>query len=170
MKWFRHRWRQTVKIYCIIILPNEVHVICWQAFSMTAVAVLCTFFSKITFVSVLHKREWNRVRLLVKEKNMHKNTKSLGSMHFDRSGLHTLSHSSKHTIQNHTSPEKRWFAPCSFSFLMLFFLLRHGQPDSDGSPESVRWSRRGPWSKQPERFWNIYHPVDGYVDKVQTGM
>lgn len=100
------------------------------------------------------------------KKNTHKTTKSLGSMHFDRSGLHTLSHSSKHTIQNHTSTEKTWFAPCSFSFLMLFFLLRHGQPDSDGSPESVRWSRRGPWSKQPERFWNIYHPVDGYVDKV----
>lgn len=95
-----------------LFLRNEVHIICWQAFSMTTVVVLCILFSKITFMSVLHKREWNLVRLLVqkfkikKQAKTHQNTKALGRMHFDRSGTNQAFFSShlskKHTIQNHT--------------------------------------------------------------------
>lgn len=95
------------KIIQTLFLRNDVHIICWQAFSMTTVVVLCIFFCKITFVSVLHKREWSRVRLLVqklkkqKQTKTHKNTKALGSMHFDRAGINQTFLSS-HLSNKHT--------------------------------------------------------------------
>lgn len=105
------------KIIQTLFLRNEVHIICWQAFSMTTVVVLCRFFCKITFVSVLDKREWSHVGAKTKKQTnkqtkTHKNTKVsvvcilTGQESIKRSILHT-SQTNTHNTKPHT--EKIWF-------------------------------------------------------------